>query len=191
MATSNAIGTEEGTQAEAYDIDGQPFFHVASANCMAFYANGQGEDESEDKEEDDADPDGDVLATATGTDPTAKNKKISKRTAGYTPKKDIFLCQSWLAISQYAISDAEEKGKACWKRVTVDYHERRQLKPFKIHSDRGQVSIQKRWSLVQQDTNKFCDAIEHVVNRRESGVGIADMVCPYPHVKWRAPLFVL
>jgi hypothetical protein len=50
---------------------------------------------------------------------------------GYTPNEDVFLCQSWLAISQDAIFSAEQKGKAYWKRVVVDYHERWQLKPFK------------------------------------------------------------
>jgi hypothetical protein len=116
---------------------------------------GQVEDESEEEEEEDndADPDGDVsedaTATAMGTDPVAKKKKISKRTMGYTPKEDVCLCRSWLAISQDAISSVEQKGKAYWQRVTVDYHEHRQLKPFNIHSDRGQVSIQKRWSLIQ------------------------------------------
>jgi hypothetical protein len=165
--TGNGIGTEEGTQVEAYDIDGQPFFDASSADCTAFYADGQGEDESEDEEDDDTNTDNnvpkDVTVTATGT-AAAKKKKVSKRTAGYTPKEDVCLCRSWLAISQDAISGTEQKGKAYWKRVTVDYHERRQLKSFKIHSDRGQVSIQKRWSLIQQETNKFCGAIEHIVN---------------------------
>jgi hypothetical protein len=140
---------------------------VPSANCTAFYADGQGEDKSKEgeKEEDNkADPDGDVPkdvavdATTMVTDDVAKKKKISKRIAGYTPKEDVCPCRSWLAISQGAIFGAEQKGK--WKRVTVNYHERRQLKTFKIHSDHGQVSIQKRWSLIQQETNKFCGAIE-------------------------------
>jgi hypothetical protein len=90
----NAVGTEEGTQAESYDIEGQSFFDVPPTNYTAFYADGQGEDESG---EDDADSDGDVPedATATGTDPVAKKKKkISKRTAGYTPKGDVCLCRS-------------------------------------------------------------------------------------------------
>jgi hypothetical protein len=164
----NGIGTEEGTQAEAYDIDRQPFFDMATIDCTTFYDDGQGEDESED-DNDDADLDDNVpeeaTATATGADPVAKKKKISKRITGYTPKEDVCLCQSWLAISQDAISGTEQKGRSYWKRVTVDYHEWRQLKPFKIHSDGGQVFIQKRWSLIQQDTNKFCGAIEHVVNR--------------------------
>jgi hypothetical protein len=65
----------------------------------------------------------------------------------------VCLCQSRLAISQDAIFGAEQKGKAYWKRMTVDYHEHLQIKPLKIHSDHGQVSIQKRWSLIQQETN--------------------------------------
>jgi hypothetical protein len=116
----NGIRMEEGTQADAYDIDGQPLFNVPLANCTALYADGQAEDESEEEEEeDDADLDGDVpedanaMVTATGADPAAKKtKKISKRTAGYTPKDDVCLCQSWLAISQDAISGAKQKGKA-------------------------------------------------------------------------------
>jgi hypothetical protein len=181
------IGMEEGTQAEGYDIEAQAFFDVPTADCTAFYDDGQGGDESED-DDDDVDLDGDVLkevmATATGANPATKKKKISKRTVGYTPKEDVCLCRSCLAISQDAISGTEQKGRAYWKRVTVDYNERRQLNTFKIHSDRGQVSIQKQWSLIQQETNKFCGAIEHVVNRRESGVGGTDMVCPSSHVKF-------
>jgi hypothetical protein len=37
----NGIGMKEGTQAEAYDIDGQSLFDVPSGNATAFYANGQ------------------------------------------------------------------------------------------------------------------------------------------------------
>jgi hypothetical protein len=119
---------------------------VPTTNCTVFYDDGQEEDESED-DDDDADPDGhvpeEVNATATGADLAAKKKKISKRILGYTLKEDICLCQSLPAISQDAISGAEQKGRAYWKWVTIDYHEWRQLKPFKIHSDRGQVCIQK------------------------------------------------
>jgi hypothetical protein len=141
----NGIGMEEGTQAKAYDIDGQPLFDMSSANYTTFYADGQGEDESEEDEDIEADPGADVSkyvavdATAMGTATMAKTKKISKRTACYRPNEDVCLCQSWLAISQYTIFGVEQKGKAYWRRVTVDYHERRQLlKPFKMHSDHGQ-----------------------------------------------------
>jgi hypothetical protein len=161
---------------------------MATADCTTFFVDGQGEDESKDGDDDDTNPDGDMpenaMATTTGDDRvTKKKKKISKRTAGYKAKEDICLFRSWLAISQYAISGAEQKGMAYCKRVNIEYHERRQLKPFKIHSDRGQVSIQNRWSLIQMETNKFCGAIEHVLGRRESGVGVADMVSPSSQVK--------
>jgi hypothetical protein len=63
------IGVEEGTQAEAYDIDGQPFFDVPSADCTAFYADGQGEDKSEEEEDKEADPD-DVAVDTTAMAPT-------------------------------------------------------------------------------------------------------------------------
>jgi hypothetical protein len=53
----NGIGTEEGTQAEAYDIDGQPLFDVPSANAMAFCADGQEDKESKDEEDTEANPD--------------------------------------------------------------------------------------------------------------------------------------
>jgi hypothetical protein len=143
----NVIGTEEGTQSKDYDIDGQAFFDVPSADCTAFYDDGQRKDDGEEEEDNKTDPeDVAVDAMATGTDTVAKKKKISKRTVGYTLKEDVCLCWSWISISQDAISGAKQKGKAYWKRVTVDYHERRQLKPFNIHSDRGQVSIQKRWA---------------------------------------------
>jgi hypothetical protein len=106
----------------------------------------------------------------------AKKKEIPKSTSGYTPKEDVCLCRAWFATSQDAISGAKQKGKAYWKRVTVDYHERRQLKPFKIHSDRGQVFIHKRWSLIQQDTNKLCPTLTQERHRRDRH-GMSSALC--------------
>ena len=125
---------KEGTQAEAVDIDGHPLFEngTASAVPTVMFNEGQGDEEEAD------DPD-----AAIPTSGTAAAKKISKRTTGYTNAKDKCLCRSWLASSVNAIVGAEQKGNAYWKRVTADFHERRHLKPFVIHSDRGQVSIQK------------------------------------------------
>jgi hypothetical protein len=76
---------KEGTQAEAYDIDGQPLFDVPSANATAFYADGQ-----ENEEAAEANPNANVpdmavddTTTTTSTSTTAKKRKISKRTAGF------------------------------------------------------------------------------------------------------------
>jgi hypothetical protein len=65
-------------------------------------------------------------------------------------------------------------------KVTEDFHERRQLSPFKTHSDRGQTSIQKRLEFIQQECNKFFGAIENVVGRLVSGIGFANTVRPQP-----------
>jgi hypothetical protein len=124
----NSIGMEEGTQVKAYDIDGQPFFDVATTDYTAFYTNGEWEDESED-DDDDADPDGDVPVfwrTPRAPIPWPRRRRSPRRLRAIRPRRTF--------------SNAKQKGRAYWKRVAV---ERRQLKPFKIHSDRGQVSIQK------------------------------------------------
>jgi hypothetical protein len=123
-----------------------------------------------------------VYDTATGTATVAKKKKISKRTSGYTPKEGICLCRSWLLLAKTPFLASSKRAKPIGGGVIIDYHERWQLKPFKIHSNHGQVSIQKRWSLIQQETNKFCGAIETVQRRPKSGTGVIDMLCPWPYV---------
>jgi hypothetical protein len=52
-----------------------------------------------------------VSDTTTGN-ATTTNKKKSKRIVGYTPKEDVCLCRSWLAISQDAIFGAKQNEKA-------------------------------------------------------------------------------
>jgi hypothetical protein len=93
-ANGNGIGTEERTQAEAYDIEGHPFFDMAMADCTTFFVDGQGEYECGDDDDDDADPDGnvpeDATATATGDDPTAKKKKkISSSCVAFSISKSV------------------------------------------------------------------------------------------------------
>jgi hypothetical protein len=99
----HGTGTTEGTQAEAYDIDELPFFDAPSADCTAFYADGQGEDESEDEEEDNTDPDSDVSEDTMGIT-AAKKKKVSKRTVGYTPKEDVCLAGLGLQLAKTPFS---------------------------------------------------------------------------------------
>jgi hypothetical protein len=38
------------------------------------------------------------------------------------------------------------------------------------------MSLQKRWSYIQQETNIFFTAIDHVVSHKVSGLGIVDVV---------------
>jgi hypothetical protein len=104
---------------------------------MAVYDDTQDDYDTEEEDDASVDPYIEVEGVAmSGTD-TITQKRISKRTADYTTKEDVFLCRSWLAISQDSTYGAKQKGEAYWKRVTADFHERRKLKPFKIHSDCG------------------------------------------------------
>jgi hypothetical protein len=138
----NGIGTEEATQEEAYDIDGQTLFDIPSANATAFYADTQEDEETEDEEDTEAGREAKVEGIAVGgtaATTTATKKRISKRTVCYTPKEDVCLCWNLRC---------RKKGKASWRRVTIDFHERRLLNSLKIHSDYIQLSIQRRWSLI-------------------------------------------
>jgi hypothetical protein len=90
------------------------------------------------------------------------------------------LCGSWLETSQDPICDAEQKGNANWWKVTQDFHERQLHAPFRVHRNRGLLLIQKRWSNIQQETDKFCAAIDHIVSHPVSGRVIANVVRPQP-----------
>jgi hypothetical protein len=167
----DGLGTEQETQDQGYDIDGEPLFEQ--------YDHTMGQVTAVD---DDTSNEGELAMDESGAEDAhaGDGKKKSQRTAGYTGKEDQCLCRSWLAISQDPIYGAEQKRNSYWRKVTQDFHERRQLAPFRIHSDRGQNSIQKRRGYIQQDTNKFCTAIDHVLSRPVSGLGTADVVRPRP-----------
>jgi hypothetical protein len=106
-------------------------------------------DDAQDEDDAHVDPNAEDRGVAMARTTIATQKRIARRTAGYTTKEDVCLCRYCLAISQDSICGAEQKEKAYWKRVIVDFHERRQLRPFKIHSDCGQFFIQNIWSLIK------------------------------------------
>jgi hypothetical protein len=47
----NGIGTKEGTQEEAYDIDEQTLFDIPSTNATALYADTHEDEETKDEED--------------------------------------------------------------------------------------------------------------------------------------------
>jgi hypothetical protein len=71
-------------------------FNVPSASATAFYADGQEDEEDADANLNANVPDMavDDTTTTTGIATAAKKRKISQRTAGYTPKEDVCLCRS-------------------------------------------------------------------------------------------------
>jgi hypothetical protein len=137
--TGNGLGTEQGTQAEGFDIEREPLFDEPTSAARAMYDDDDGDDcDTEEKDDIAANPYAereDVVMVGTAT---ATHNRISKRTANYTTKEDMCLCRSWIEISQDTICGAEQKGRVYWRRVTMDFHECWLLKTFKIHSDHGQ-----------------------------------------------------
>jgi hypothetical protein len=66
------------------------------------------------------------------------------------------------------------KGDTFWTYQPSTTTSAVKLKPFEIHNDCGQVSIQKRWSLIQQETNKYFGLIQTVQRRSKSGISVID-----------------
>jgi hypothetical protein len=147
--TRNGIRIKQGTQALAYDIKREPLFNVQSAVATALYEDVDDDEDTKAEDDSSADPDAEVEDVVVARTTTATQKRISKTTTCYTTKEDVCLCRSWIAIIQDTVCGAEQKGKEYWKRVTVNFYERRQLKPFRINSVCSQLSIQKRWSFIQ------------------------------------------
>jgi hypothetical protein len=76
-----------------------------------------------------------LAATLAGCFPEAK--RISQRTASYTPAEDKVLCEAWLEISSGPICVAEQKGFNYWRKVGKFFHEQRKIceKPFQSDRD--------------------------------------------------------
>jgi hypothetical protein len=86
------------------------------------------------------------------------------------------LVEGWLTIGQDALTGAEQKGTAFWRRIYEYFHEHRKygLEPFE--SDRSEISLQKRWGTIQTECNKFQAAYDHAKRLPVSGMGMKDLV---------------
>ncbi|KAK1684735.1 hypothetical protein QYE76_045583 [Lolium multiflorum] len=106
----------------------------------------------------------------------ARGHRVSKRTTNYTEKEDKVLVEGWLTIGQDALTGAEQKGTAFWRRIYDYFHEHRKygLDPFE--SDRSEISLQKRWGAIQTECNKFQAAYDHVKRIPVSGMGVKDLM---------------
>jgi hypothetical protein len=100
----------------------------------------------------------------------------SHRTGAYTDKEDLMLCDAWLHIGTDPINGAEQKGGQFWRRIFLYFHEHRKFKPDNFESDRNDVSLSNWWSFIQLECNKFCDALENVKNRKQSGHDVIKLV---------------
>ncbi|XP_071681400.1 uncharacterized protein [Lolium perenne] len=109
----------------------------------------------------------------------ARARRVSKRTGNYTEKEDKVLVDGWLTIGQDALTGAEQKGTAFWRRIYEYFHEHRKYGQEPFESDRSEISLQKRWGAIQTECNKFQAAYDHAKRVPVSGMGVKDLV-------WRA-----
>jgi hypothetical protein len=91
-------------------------------------------------------------------------------------RKKKMLCEAWLYIGTDLISSAKKKGGSFWKRIGLYFHEHRKFKPENFESDRNNTPLQKRWSFIQSECNRFYGAIEHVIMLKLSGHGVGELV---------------
>jgi hypothetical protein len=111
---------------------------------------------------------------------TTEGKRVSHWTANFDKKEDKILCVAWRDISQDPLTGAEQKGPAYWGRVHSYYHEHRMFDtpdvgpPF--FSDRNELSLMRRWSVIHQECSKFQAAWEHAKANPASGHVAQDMV---------------
>jgi hypothetical protein len=106
----------------------------------------------------------------------ARARRVSKRTGNYTEKEDKVLVDGWLTIGQDALTGAEQKGTAFWRRIYEYFHEHRKYGQEPFESDRSEISLQKRWGAIQTECNKFQAAYDHVKRIPVSGLGMKDLV---------------
>jgi hypothetical protein len=101
-----------------------------------------------------------LAATLVGCFP--EGKRISQRTAGYTPAEDKVLCEALLEISTDPICGAEQKGFNYWRKVGKFFHERMKIceKPFQ--SDQNDLSLSKRWGTIHGECSKFQGSFEKI-----------------------------
>jgi hypothetical protein len=150
---------EPDTQAEGYDIDAEQLFPP----------NGMPTREGMTA----------VALAATLAKCIPKVKRISQRTASYTPAEDKVLCEAWLEISTDLICGAKQKGFNYGRKVGKFFHERRKIceKPFQ--SDQNDLSLSKRWGTVHAECSKFHGSFEKIRKRKISGLAPVDLVKPY------------
>ena len=93
------------------------------------------------------------------------------RGKAFTIIEDETLCRSWLAVSQDPITGNSQSMAIFWKRVLVNFNSQ-----LSGESNRNRISLTHRWSAIQKAINKFCDFLEQIQLRQQSGTTEADMV---------------
>jgi hypothetical protein len=101
-----------------------------------------------------------------------REKKVSRRGTAFTKEEDSVLCSGFHnIISKDPITCVNQNMDAYYNRIYDYYHEH---KPE--GSVRSQISLQKRWVIIQKVVTKFCSFKSALDRRNESGKNEYDRV---------------
>ena len=101
-------------------------------------------------------------------------QKLSRRTKNFSELEDTSLVSAWLSIGMDATVGTNQKYSTFWGRV---------YDMFKEHSitdnERTKVSIEHRWSSIQENVSKFCGCFDQVQRINQSRTTEHDKVFIY------------
>ena len=94
------------------------------------------------------------------------------RGGNFSIEEDLVLISGWLNISVDVVHGNEQKSKRYWQRVSEYFNK---YKP-ESDSNRNQVSLLNRWSIIQLAINKFCGCFDQIERWNQSGLTEKDKV---------------
>jgi hypothetical protein len=112
-----------------------------------------------------------VLLSSISGKKQAQKKRVARRGTAFTKEEDNILCSVFLNISKDPITGVNQNIDAYYK-IIYDYYHEHKLEGS-VHS---QISLQKRWAIIQKVVTKFCGFKSAVDRRNESGKNEYDRV---------------
>jgi hypothetical protein len=116
-------------------------------------------------------PEETLLPSSISVKKQAREKRVSRRGNAFTKEEDTVLCSTFLNISKDPITGVNQNMYAYYKRICDYYHEHKS--EGSVHS---QISLQKKWAIIQKAVTKFCGFKSAVDRRNESGKNEYDRV---------------
>lgn len=104
---------------------------------------------------------------------------VKKRVKGknFTSDEDLLLCRAWLHVSQDPRTGTGQKFDNLWENIAERFHAMRSAKfPDEPADKRPVGSLQKKWSVIQHDVNKFCGSYASVCDLKVSGSNEEDTI---------------
>ncbi|KAG8377274.1 hypothetical protein BUALT_Bualt08G0012300 [Buddleja alternifolia] len=90
---------------------------------------------------------------------------MSGPTANYRDDEDGILCQTYMEVSQDPITEISRTSNRFWARVTTIFNNSKNSS----YADRGQRSLQCRYSDIEVGVKRLVHSIKHVESQNPSG----------------------